>query len=112
MYKKILIIEDDLFSASIYKEHLDKNGFISQVASDGRIALDMVDTFRPSLIILDLILPKIDGFTLLHFFKEIPVIVISNLEHEKVEGVKFFISKSKLDYSKLINQINNILFHR
>lgn len=111
MQNKILIIEDDPFSASIYKEHLDQEGYISQIACDGRHALDLVDSFKPDLVILDLILPKIDGFTLLHFFKKIPVIVVTNLEHEEITGIKLFITKESLDYQKLLIKIKELLHH-
>ncbi len=111
MQNKILIIEDDPFSANLYKHHFDQAGYISQIAINGRIALDLLDSFHPDLIILDLILPKINGFTLLHFFKKIPVIIVSNLEHEEIAGVKLFITKESLDYQKLLTKIKELLHH-
>lgn len=117
MQQKILIIEDNNFSANIYQEHFAHAGFIPKIAPDGRIALDLIDTFHPNLIILDLILPKIDGFTLLHLIKNIPIIIISNLNQKNdIEkclnlGAKTFITKESINYNKLITLINSLLHH-
>jgi len=115
MSKNILIIEDDVYCASLYKLHLEKAGYITQTATDGPTALKLADSFHPDLILLDLILPKIDGFVLLHFFKKTPVIIISNLAQSteidkcKELGAKLFISKDSVDYVHLINQINKLI---
>lgn len=115
MQNKILIIEDDPYSATIYQKHISKSGYLTKIAFDGRHALEIIDNFQPNLIILDLILPKIDGFTLMHFFKNIPVIIISNLDQQSdIDkcinlGAKLFITKESLNYEALIKQIKNLL---
>ena len=114
---QILSVEDDLFSANIYQNHLTKAGYISKIATDGRTALDLADSFHPDLIILDLILPKIDGFTLIHLFKKTPIIIVSNLDQDDdIEkclstGAKLFITKESINYDKLISEINKLLDH-
>lgn len=121
MQHKILIIEDDPFFASIYKHHLDKTGYITQIAADGSTALILADSFRPDLILLDLILPKIDGFTLLKILTntsphhQTPIIVVSNLDQAPdvdkclVLGAKVFITKNSIDYQKLITNIKALI---
>jgi CheY-like chemotaxis protein len=82
--KKVLIIEDDVLVANIYRNKLAVEGFSVETASDGEIGLAMVQAFRPDLVILDLILPKMNGIEVLKgmrsnpAFRRTPVIVFSN----------------------------------
>ena len=121
MLQKILIIEDDLFSANLYKFHFEKAGYVTEVAMDGASALHLADSFRPHLIILDLILPRLDGFTLLQLFghthphRHTPIIVISNLNQSTdidrclKLGAKKFIIKDSINYTDLITQAKQLL---
>jgi len=90
--KKILLIEDEINVMELVKYRLEENNYVVDTAEDGYSALAKVRTFQPDLIILDLMLPKIDGFTvcrLLKFndqFKHIPIIMFtarSNPDDEK-----------------------------
>ncbi len=82
---KILIVEDEPALASVLKEKLEASRFTVAVASDGDAALPKAISFQPDAIILDLILPKKDGFAVLELLKKeertkaVPVIVVSNL---------------------------------
>ena len=82
---KILIIEDDRFLIKIYQTKLKKAGFEIELALNGEEGLEKVKTFKPNLILLDLILPKMNGFEVLEkiktdeAIKNIPVIILSNL---------------------------------
>lgn len=84
MNKKILIIEDDQIVANIYRNKFQVEGFNVEVALDGEVGFEMVKTFRPDAIVLDLMLPKITGVELMKQirtvpdFEKIPVIVFSN----------------------------------
>ena len=84
MSNKILIIEDDQIVGNIYSNKLSVEGFKVEVALDGEIGLEMVKTFRPDAVVLDLMLPKITGVELLKQirampdFEKTPVIVFSN----------------------------------
>ncbi|MGB3385176.1 MAG: response regulator [Marinomonas sp.] len=60
----ILIVEDDERLASLTQEYLIKNGFLVNVESDGRAAITRIVEEQPSLVILDLMLPGADGFTI------------------------------------------------
>ena len=85
MDKKILLVEDDNFLSTILGNRLKKEGFVVLQALNGEEALSILKTERPSLIILDLILPKKSGFDVLETISadpqlnQIPVVVFSNL---------------------------------
>lgn len=82
---KILIIEDDVFLTKAYKIKFDKEGFNVFLASDGEEGLKIARKEKPALIILDLMLPKMNGFEFLKVIKEdeqvknIPIVTLSNL---------------------------------
>lgn len=121
MQRKILVIEDNSFSSALYNDHLHSAGYQVQVAADGRQALDMADSFRPDAIILDLIIPKIDGFSILKLLRSVkphkktPIIVVSDLNQDEdinhclSLGAKHYFSKSSLDYQELIQTIKKTL---
>lgn len=75
-YKKIMIrlllIEDDPLIIALYKEGLEKRGFEVHVAEDGEKGLELAKTVKPAVVLLDLMLPKIDGFSLLKELKSLP----------------------------------------
>ena len=81
---KILIIEDDQIVANIYRNKFSVEGFQVQTASDGVAGLEAVRSFRPNVVLLDLMLPKMTGVDLLRQlrsepgFEKLPVIVFSN----------------------------------
>ncbi len=92
MAKKILIIEDESALQKTLGEILSQQGYEVLSALDGEIGLKLVQSKKPDLILLDLILPKIHGFDVLKKIKdnpetkEIPVIVLTNLE--SIEDIK------------------------
>ena len=83
---KILFVEDEPTLQKAVGEILDQEGFEVLAALDGEAGLELIKKEKPDLILLDLILPKKDGFTVLKEIKEdenlkdIPVIVLTNLE--------------------------------
>jgi DNA-binding response OmpR family regulator len=121
---KILIAEDDKFLSSAYKVKLSKAGFEVQMARDGEEALTVLQTFTPDLIILDLMMPVKDGFSVLETirkddqfsqFKVTPVIVASNLgQKEDTDramslGANDFLVKSDLSLDIVIEKINKLI---
>ena len=60
--KKILVVEDDQFLSNAYKLKLTKSGFETVIASDGNEALEVLKEFTPDIILIDLIMPNLDGF--------------------------------------------------
>jgi len=84
MMKKILIIEDDQIVANIYRNKFATEGYEVEVASDGLLGLDLALKFRPDAVVLDLMLPKMNGVELMKQlrseagFEKLPFIVFSN----------------------------------
>ena len=82
--KKILIIEDDQIIANIYRNKLVIQGYQVEVANTGETGFDLIKTFRPDAVILDLVLPKLSGVELMTMvraeaeFIKLPIIVFSN----------------------------------
>lgn len=83
--KKILIIEDDEHIARVYAMKFLKEGYNTVLVTNGEQAVEKVTSEKPNLIILDLMVPKKDGFAILEEIKRkqdtasIPVLVLSNL---------------------------------
>lgn len=81
---KILIIEDDQLVANIYRNKFSVDGFQVEVALDGLAGFDLISTFNPDAVILDLMLPKVTGVEVLKKIRaqtnlaQLPVIVFSN----------------------------------
>ncbi len=93
----ILVVEDDAFLRRLLVEKLSKEGFTIIEAANGKEALLSVSETLPLLVVLDLVMPEVDGFQVLEELrknertKNIPVIVLSNLgEQEYIERAKNF----------------------
>lgn len=86
---KILVVEDETFLVKIYAVKLKKEGYEVTIANDGEEAVRLAAEVNPDLILLDLILPKMNGFEALEKMrasaanKTTPVIVLSNLGQEE-----------------------------
>jgi DNA-binding response OmpR family regulator len=82
--KRLLLVEDDLYSAETLKFAMEAKGHKVTMATNGKDALTMVNGEQPQLIILDVMMPKMDGYhfcRLLKFdtrFKHIPIIIVSS----------------------------------
>lgn len=93
MDRKVLVVDDEKPISDIIKFNLDQEGFDVDVAFDGEEALKKVYQFQPDLIILDLMLPKLDGFQVCRKVREnfnIPIIMLTAKEEEvdKVLGLE------------------------
>lgn len=81
--KSILYVEDDLVTRAAYQRFLEQAGFQVRTAADGIQALNLLRQHEPDLILLDLLLPKLDGEEVLKFIysvpelRKIPVIILS-----------------------------------
>lgn len=82
--KQVLIVEDDAIIANIYQRKLQMDGFQVQHATDGELAMEMIKSAPPSIVLLDLQLPKANGIEVLKFIrsreesKALPVVVLTN----------------------------------
>ena len=115
--KKVLVIEDDRFLSSLVKARLEKESFTVVQAFDGEEALKMLKQEVPSLIILDLIMPKVNGFEVLQSISispqldKVPVVILSNLAQDsdiqKAHdlGARGYFIKVKVSIDDLIQKI-------
>ena len=104
---KILIVEDDTYLLKLYSEIFEKENFEVMIAEDGREALQKIQDFKPDVMLLDLMLPYVDGFKVLEDVKKNPttattkVVVLTNLDSEtqkqkalKLGAEKFMVKSS------------------
>ncbi len=121
MAKKILFVEDEPTLQKAVGEILTQEGFQVFSALDGEKGLELIKKEKPDLILLDLILPKKDGFEVLKEMKEneelknIPVIVLTNLEGmgdvEKALslGATTYLIKANYELDDVVNKIKETL---
>ena len=113
---KILIVEDEQAIADMIKLCLEKNGNICEIVNDGRIASEKIEEKRYDLILLDIMLPDIDGYDLIEYIKQfdIPVIFVSAKTSvaDRVKGLKLgaedYISKP-FELEELLARIETVL---
>ncbi len=121
MAKKILIIEDDSFLQGLASRKLRSEGYDVFGAGNAAEAWKILDGMLPDLILLDLLLPDVDGFEILKkinekgVMKSIPIIVFSNLSEEKDIkratdlGVKEFMVKANFTLDELSQKITQTI---
>ena len=121
MTKTILFIEDESALQKTFSDILEKEGYSMISALDGEIGLNLAKTKKPDLILLDLILPKMDGFEVLKGLKanpetkDIPIIVLTNLEsmddvNKAIElGAKTYLVKTQYNLDEVLEKIKNTL---
>ena len=93
MSKKILIVEDDLNIAELLRLYIEKDGFKTAIAADGGAALTLFNSFTPDLVLLDLMLPVLDGWSVCLKIRETskaPIIMITakGETFDKVSGLE------------------------
>lgn len=121
MAKKILIVEDDKFLRELIVKKLSNEGYDVVEAADGEQGLQKIKDEKPELVLLDLILPGIDGFEVLAqkrddpFLSAIPVIVLSNLgQKEDVDkglnlGATDYLIKAHFTPGEIIEKVRTII---
>jgi DNA-binding response OmpR family regulator len=81
----VLIVEDDLNTANLVKTYLEHEGFTSEIATDGEQAVLLARRRRPCIIILDIMLPRLDGWEVcrqVRTFSDVPVLMLTAREEE------------------------------
>jgi DNA-binding response OmpR family regulator len=120
MQKRILAVDDERVIARLMEHHLTRAGYDVAVAHDGAEALEKVREFSPDLVILDVMMPKLDGFEVLRRLKDdpqtesIPVIMLTaRSESEDAlqgydSGAQWYLSKP-FDPEVLLSYVRNVL---
>jgi len=117
----LLLVEDDSFLANIYKTKFEMEKFNVLYAANGEEGLEMARKKNPDIILLDILLPKMDGFTVLEELKkddkvkDIPVILLTNLGQK--DDVKKGLAMGAVDYfikahfkpSETVDKVKKIL---
>ncbi len=121
MPKNILIVEDDKILRELISQKLEKENYKISAAVDGEEGLKKTKEEKPDIVLLDLILPGIDGFGVLEEIKKdpeinkIPVVILSNLgQKEEIErgmnlGATDYLIKAHFTLSEIVVKVKNIL---
>ena len=119
--KKILLVEDDKMISSMYQTKLEQEGYLVLLAENGAAAIDLALAEKPDLILLDIILPQVDGFSVLQqlraaeSMKSTPIIMLTNLgtDEDKNKGRKYgatdYLVKASLTPSQISEKIKEYL---
>ena len=118
---KILIVEDDAIMQKIYHKKFELEAFEVETAGDGEEALKKVKSFMPDFVLMDVMLPKLNGIEALQRIKadpetaRIPILVLSNLsttddaQTAKEKGAIGYIVKSDVTPSQVVAKVKQIL---
>ncbi len=119
--KKILLVEDDEALANVYKTRLEIEGFETNWVGNGEDALSTAQSFKPDLILLDAMMPKISGFDVLDILRNSPntqnvhVIMLTALNQPKDKeraqalGVDDYLVKSQVVIGDVIERVRHHL---
>ena len=119
--KKILLIEDDFFLIDLYATKLKESGFKVDVVKNGASAVKRIKEVKPDLILLDIILPEIDGWDILKSIhndkklKNIKVLILSNLgQKDEVEkgmrmGAVKYLIKAYYTPGEVVKEIKKLI---
>lgn len=117
----VVIVEDEKMLADMYSTKFSMEGFDAQKANDGQAGFDLVKQVKPKIVLLDIIMPKIDGFGVLKMLKEdaelkdIPVILLTNLGQEedikkgKELGAADYFVKANHTPAEVVNKVREVL---
>lgn len=117
----VALIEDDPLIAEMYTTKFTKEGYDIKHAADGFAGLDLVKKEKPDIILLDIIMPKMDGFQVLAelrkdaSFKKTPVIMLTNLGQEedvqkgRALGATDYFIKTNFTPAAIVDKVKSIL---
>ena len=121
MPKKIVLVDDEPFAMIAYTDALTHAGYTVVVAHDGEEAIPLIKKEKPDLIVLDIVMPRKDGFQVLHELKaspdlaKIPAVIVSNLsqlnniEDAKKFGAVDYIVKTDISLKELVKRLGKFL---
>jgi len=118
---KIGVIEDDVAISQMYRLKFEAEGFEVQTAENGKLGLELIEQFKPAIILLDLMMPEMTGDEMLAelrkkpWGKDITVIILTNLGEEEAPkelkelGVHSFIVKAEMTPSQVAERVKQAL---
>lgn len=119
---KIIIIDDDPFILDMYLLKFKDQGFTTETANDGKAGLEKISSFSPDLVLLDVVMPKMDGFDVIKKIKEdmgdkkpFKVLFLTNFgQKEDIEkglklGADGYIIKAHFTPSEVVAKVKEIL---
>lgn len=122
--KSILLVEDDPFLTDIYTTKLREAGFLTEIATDGERALRRLSEKKFDLLLLDVVLPRVDGWKILSEIKKAPhqyggeglkIVILSNLgQREEVKkglklGATKYLIKAHYTPSEVVGEIKKVI---
>src|SRR5215469_13380912 len=119
--KRILITEDDALMAEIYRDSFEKEGFSAEIASDGAVAIQRLKGNPPDLVLLDLMMPNVNGVEVLKHIRaqestrSLPVIVMSNAlagnlgQQAASAGATRLFAKNACGPKRLVKEVREVL---
>jgi DNA-binding response OmpR family regulator len=119
--KKVLIADTDRLSAAVYQDGLVEAGYGVAISYDGQDVLDMLKSETPDILIIELMLPKVNGFEILQYAQKqkklhkIPIIILTNLSQSSDEnearelGAADFLVKSDTSVPIILDRLNKLL---
>lgn len=117
----VLIVEDDTFLSNIYQKKFEMEGFKVSLAENGEVGFEAAKKKKPDIILLDILMPKMDGFEVLKELKKddsvknIPVILLTNLgQKDDVEkglemGAADYLIKAHFKPSETVAKVRKVL---
>ena len=120
--KRILLVDDDQYIRDVYEEVLVESGYKVEVAIDGKDGLDKIQAGGYDLVLLDVMMPYIDGIGILAELMENkpkvpngPIMILSNLAHDQIideaiaKGAAICFNKADLNPDELVEKVKEIL---
>ena len=117
----VLIVEDEDFLVRVLKDNFKAEGYLVETASNGEEAVEILKESKPDVIMLDILMPKKDGFYLIeevrknHEFRNIPLIVLSNLGEDAPirraleMGADDYFVKSQYPIQEVVEKVKDYL---
>ena len=121
MNKKVLIVEDEPSIANIYKLKLSSAGYSCQIVYSGKQVIDSIKSFQPDIILLDLMLPDLNGDKVLakirqnKNYSQLPVVIITNVSRSEAPatiwhlGIHDYIVKASYTPAMVLEVVNRTL---
>jgi CheY-like chemotaxis protein len=118
---KILIVEDDPLMSRMYQKIFSFEGYAVEIAANGREGLEKVGQVKPTIVLLDIMMPVMNGLVFLEKMKcdpdtkNIPVVILTNLagqqdaERAIIKGAVKYIIKSEYEPKEVVNMVKEII---